>query len=685
MDETRSVRRYTRRLSIAAAICCGFPQANANELPTLGRLLNHGWSTGQVPGRDGSQKLKLPAVPSLVRPAPTPIDVPIILTPTEVLKRAAPETADASTSGTRVFDAPVVGPSLARLIQSRTERKEMPIRRNAEGIRLDLAPSVHRVDVERQAALALEEAVTVPKPRVTVATPFLANSAGAAERATAVKKVSQAPDPAALALPVLLSAHDNEQASEGYGGKADRSLVETANESLAMQPCHVVAESTNQASNGTVENIEAAPSMASLLQEFASPVTRNINESSPEPFAAEVVASEMATEVQSTEPKAAEDQTLNTDDPIAKVPALNELPDLPIPSAGVASDQEAIASTPTPSEPQVGSVGTTTAEEKLTQLSMPDREVSLPISRLSRTQSSVNQPTMGSLQATRLRKSAQESLQTAYDRAARGANHSARKYATEALRLAVATRDATEGGNQNTLALDSAFDAIRESEDFCGRYGPANPHALGRMIISHQTTVLKQRNPDELSAYEAADAYLSFARERLITAGGTMPEASHALVLLGRLEKQVSRSSRTYCDAVSVTLHRAAIDIEPANAAAHCALGRTMLEQGLTEQAAQALQRSVELTPTRAAYKGLLEVARRTGDATAARACTAALNHPALGTDVPVVRLDVDAFARTHQPDVVHTHQNQQGSKPSTGQHDTPRVSLRSLFPFTRR
>lgn len=650
MDETRSVRSYTRRLSIAAAICCGFPQANANEHPTLGGLLNRGWSTGQVPDQDGSQELRLPTVPSLVRPAPTPIDVPKILTPTEIVKRAASETADASTSGTRLFDAPVVGPSLARLIQSRTERNEMPIRRNAEGIRLDLAPSVNRVDVKRQATLALEEAVTVPKPRVTVATPFLANSVKAAERATAVKEVSQAPDPAALALPVLLSAHDNEQES-----------------------------------NGTVENIEAAPSMASLLQEFASPVTRNLNESSPEPCVADVVASEMAMEVQSTEPKAVEDQTLNTDDPIVKVLALNELPDLPIPPAGVASDQEVIASTPTPSEPQVDSVGTTTAEEKLTQLPMPDRDVSLPISQLSRTQSSVHQPTMGSLQATRLRKSAQESLQTAYDRAARGAHHSARKYATEALRLAVATRDAMEGGNQNTLALDSAFDAIRESEDFCGRYGPANPHALGRMIISHQTSVLKQRNLDELSAYEAADAYLSFARERLITAGGTMPEASHALVLLGRLEKRVSRSSRTYCDAVSVTLHRAAIDIEPANAAAHCALGRTMLEQGLTEQAAQALQRSVELTPTRPAYKGLLEVARRTGDATAARACTAALNHPALGTDVPVLRLDVDAFARTHQPDVVHTHQDQQGSKPSTGQHDTPRVSLRSLFPFTRR
>ena len=103
MDETRSVRRYTRRLALAAAICCGFPPANATEPSTLGGLLNQGWSTSQLPGQDGSQELRLPTVPSLVRPVPTPIDVPAVLTPAEIVKRASSEGADAPISQSRVL------------------------------------------------------------------------------------------------------------------------------------------------------------------------------------------------------------------------------------------------------------------------------------------------------------------------------------------------------------------------------------------------------------------------------------------------------------------------------------------------------------------------------------------------------------------------------------------------------
>ena len=682
MDETRSVRHYTRRLALAAVICCGVTQAKATEPSTLSGLLNQGWSTSQVADSDGSQELRLPTVPTLVRPAPTPIDVPPVLTPAEVVKRASSVGAETSTSKSRVFDAPIVGPSLARLIQTRTERTEAPIRFDTEGIRHDLAPSVNRVDVERQATLALEQDAMPPKPRVTVATPFVASVSDPSYTVTEASRAKQAQDPAVFAMPVLSAGNDDEQEPERNVVNADQSVTETATASAAKQPSSIV-ESTSDASNGPIERQEAESSMASLLQEFASPVPRKVKDPSSETFAAKAVVSEMATQAQTLETKVLEDQTPKPRSSVAKIPTTHELPDLPAPAADVSTDHETIASMSTPSESQVNSLGT--AEEKLTQLPMPQHDVSLPISQLSRQHSLTNQPTMGSVQATRLRKLAQESLQTAYDRAARGANHSAKKYATEALRLAVATRDAMEGGNQNTLALNAAFDAIRESEDFCGRYGPANPNALGRMIVSHQTTVLKQSNPGTLSAYEAADAYLSFARERLTRAGGMMPEASHALVLLGRLEKRVSQSGRTYCDAVSVTLHRSAIDIEPANAAAHCALGTTLLEQGLTEQASLALRRSVEISPTRAAYKGLLEVARRSGDAVAARACNAALTHPALGNDLPVMRLDVESFAQTHRPNQIQPRSVEETSPAAGSQAQAPRVGLRSLFPFTRR
>jgi len=132
-------------------------------------------------------------------------------------------------------------------------------------------------------------------------------------------------------------------------------------------------------------------------------------------------------------------------------------------------------------------------------------------------------------------------------------------------------------------------------------------------------------------------------------------------------------------------LHRAAIDIEPANAAAFCALGTTLLEQGLKEQASWAFQRSVEISPTRSAYKGLLEVARWRGDEAAVRACTAALNHPALGSEIPVMRLEATQFALTHQPKENMSSSREESTHGPNGQAEPPRLGLRTLFPFTRR
>ena len=292
------------------------------------------------------------------------------------------------------------------------------------------------------------------------------------------------------------------------------------------------------------------------------------------------------------------------------------------------------------------------------------------------------------IHSTRLREIAQESLRNSSHRMQRRATHSAKKYALEALRSIVAMRDAEVGGNQHAKELDVALDAIRESDDFCGRFGPIDQNSLRRMVVVHETDVLKGQDLENMSALEATEKYLAVARKNLIAAAGGVREASDALVLLGQIEKQMSAPGDTHGAAVAVTLQRAAIDIAPTNGPGYRELGTTLLDQGLVKQAAWALSRSVEIQPTRSGYQGLLEASRRLGDVETARLCLASLQDPNVVDEIPVKELSPDVFASTYKPNLSELKNAPAQTQP-TGANapkaEETRISLRTLFPFGRR
>ncbi len=292
------------------------------------------------------------------------------------------------------------------------------------------------------------------------------------------------------------------------------------------------------------------------------------------------------------------------------------------------------------------------------------------------------------IHSTRLRELAQESLRSSSHRMQRRATHSAKKYAVEALRSIVAMRDAEAGGNQHAQELDVALDAIRESDDFCGRFGPIDQNALRRMVVVHETDVLKGQDLEDMSALEATEKYLAVARTNLIAAAGGVREASDALVLLGQIEKQLSAPGDTHGAAVAVTLQRAAIDIAPTNGPGYRELGTTLLDQGLVKQAAWALSRSVEIQPTRSGYQGLLEASRRLGDVDTARLCLASLQDPNVADEIPVKELSPDVFAATYKPNLSELKNVPAKTQPpavTAPPASETRISLRSLFPFGRR
>ena len=295
-----------------------------------------------------------------------------------------------------------------------------------------------------------------------------------------------------------------------------------------------------------------------------------------------------------------------------------------------------------------------------------------------------------SIHVTRLHGMARESLKTAKHRLQRRATHSAQNYAFKVLHAIVGMHDAKTGGNQHAKSLDEALDAIRESQDFCGRFGVIDQKALKRMVAVHETKALKDQDLQNTSAIEATEAYLAVARDNLVAACEGSQEACEALVMLGQIEASVSTAGATHSASVAVTLHSAAIEVAPNNASGYQAFGTTLASQGLVDQASWAFKQSIQIHPSHSAYRKLLKVARQRGDLATARECLAILRTGNLPSAIPVQTLSPEVFAKTHRP-APRTIQAIQPKKvaPVSSEIETPttqeRVSLRSLFPFSRR
>ncbi len=293
-------------------------------------------------------------------------------------------------------------------------------------------------------------------------------------------------------------------------------------------------------------------------------------------------------------------------------------------------------------------------------------------------------------QSVRLRESARLSLRNAERRLRLKATYSAEMYARETLRSIVAMQDAKQGGNTHAKQLTAALNAIRESRDFGVRFGAIDGKVLTRMVSVHETTTLKNRDLENLSAIEASEAYLTFALENLVQAAEGAPEASDALVILGMVERDTASIDNAHAKAIAVTLQRAAVQIAPSSMIAHRELGTTLGRQGLVDQAADSLKYSLAIRPTRIAYQRLLEVASRSGDRDTAQSCVLALNDESLPIEFAVRTIAPKEFAATHRPSLASVQSKKTESTVARVNNESNgsqpvRVSFRSLLPFGRK
>ena len=297
------------------------------------------------------------------------------------------------------------------------------------------------------------------------------------------------------------------------------------------------------------------------------------------------------------------------------------------------------------------------------------------------------------LHTTRLLEVAQRSIVKSEQSLNRGATHTSRKYAIEAIQSVIAMRDAQAGGNQHSQQLERAFDAIRESKDFCGEFGTVDTSALQRMVTVHETVALKDQDLSDFTAFEATEVYLNYAKEQLVLATGGVREGSQALLLLGKVEFQIAEPGDAHATSVAVTVQRAAVEADQFYAVGYRVLGTSLLRLGLVEEAADCLIASLRIEPTRMAYESLLEVSRRLGDVDTARVCMKALQDPRMDEGSLVKSLTPEQFATTYRPNP--TTRNADSPSPiqaSSGPKEikaqakpAARIGFGSLFRFGRK
>lgn len=289
-------------------------------------------------------------------------------------------------------------------------------------------------------------------------------------------------------------------------------------------------------------------------------------------------------------------------------------------------------------------------------------------------------------QEIRLQQSARESLRLAKVRLQRRATHSAKMYATDALRSIVAMQDAANGGNLHSKKLVNALDAIRESQDFSVHFGAVDQNALRRMVTVHETEQLKGRDLENLTSLEATTAYLQFAQQCFVEAARGSREASDALMILGRVERETAAKQNSHALAVSAAMQQAAIQIAPDSMVAYRELGLTLGQQGLLDQSAQALKRSIEIQPSREAYQRLMELAHKSGDRQTAEACLVILRSDSLPSEIPVRTMAPSQFAATYRPTPATVTNKRSDNTDNTKSSTEPiRIGFRSILPFGRK
>lgn len=271
--------------------------------------------------------------------------------------------------------------------------------------------------------------------------------------------------------------------------------------------------------------------------------------------------------------------------------------------------------------------------------------------------------------------------------AQRGAYYSARAEFIQALRLATQTLDTAEKTHRHSEALAEAIAALDEAGEFIptGAQLEANVD-LQLVVDAHRTPVLKGKDLNHETALTAAQAYFSFAQDRMNVACGGMPETARALVGLGRIQQYLNNTTgdnRTLVGPRSIALFQTALAIDGSNYEAANELGVLLARYGQLEDAKQALLQGVKSSPRAEIWQNLASVHNSLGEVEMARRATleaeAAVQFANMNAGLDAVRwVSPEQMAQHGRGDTgLKQSPPEQASQPVAQRHRSPSRSTR--------
>lgn len=142
----------------------------------------------------------------------------------------------------------------------------------------------------------------------------------------------------------------------------------------------------------------------------------------------------------------------------------------------------------------------------------------------------------------------------------------------------------------------AAKNAILEARDFAGSYAATDPAFIVRLAKSHQTDLITEADIDGLTAPQAADRYLDFARRNLAPLAAADAQCAEAIDFLAAIYLKRGKAANLAGE-TALCLRRAALQGQPSNANLAARLGVQLADIGLVDEAAWAMQHSLNLKP----------------------------------------------------------------------------------------
>jgi polysaccharide export outer membrane protein len=205
--------------------------------------------------------------------------------------------------------------------------------------------------------------------------------------------------------------------------------------------------------------------------------------------------------------------------------------------------------------------------------------------------------------------------------AAKGAIFSAQTKFDEALELISDTLDAEQHTHAHNSALKFGMIALREVDDFFRPGSDLADPDPAEIAATHSTKILKGAKSRSVSRVEALQLYCSFATSQFAVAVDRVPEASHALCQLGRLQPYLIERERERCvlaDPKARSFFQASLLVDPENFHAANELGVILARCGELETAKKTLLYSASLARRVEIFQNLAAVYKGLGDENAA-------------------------------------------------------------------